>query len=261
LNPPDEFAQALAEAAPRLGAFGRNIQWYHTVTSTNDVAARLAEQGADAGVVIVADAQTAGRGRHGRTWASPAGAGLYVSTILRPPGEHVRLVPIAAGVAVAEGVEASTGLAPALKWPNDVYVGSRKLAGILAEGGTSPNGRAHAVLGFGINVLPAAYPPDVAARATSLETELGRRVDRGLVLACCLRALASRYADLCDGRVADVIAAWRGRAATTLGRQVEWTSEGAMQRGVAENIDADGALVVRTDGAVVRVSSGEVRWI
>jgi BirA family transcriptional regulator, biotin operon repressor / biotin---[acetyl-CoA-carboxylase] ligase len=261
LNLPDELAQALAQAAPRLGPFGRNIQWFPTVTSTNDVAARLAEQGAVEGAVIVADAQTAGRGRHGRSWASPAGAGLYVSTVLRPPGDLARLVPIAAGVAVAEAVAASTGLSAALKWPNDVYVGGRKLAGILAEGGTSPDGRGYAVLGFGINVMPAAYPPDVAARATSLEGELGRPIDRGFVLACCLAALASRYADLCEARVPAVIAAWRARAAAMLRRRVEWESDGATRRGVAENIDDDGALVVRTEAGTVRVSSGEVRWI
>jgi BirA family biotin operon repressor/biotin-[acetyl-CoA-carboxylase] ligase len=260
LSLPDELAQPLAEAAARLGPFGRDIHWYPTVASTNDVASRLAEHGADEGVVVVADAQTAGRGRHGRSWASPAGAGLYVSTILRPSGDRVRLVPIAAGVAVAEGVEASTGLAPALKWPNDVYVGDRKLAGILAEGGAAADGRAHAVLGFGINVLPAAYPPDVAGRATSLEGELGRRVDRGRVLACCLAALASRYGDLCEDRVPAVIAAWRARAATLLGRRVEWESDGRTERGVAGDIDDDGALLVRTAAGTVRVSSGEVRW-
>ena len=261
MNLPDELAQPLARAAGRLGPFGRDIQWHATVTSTNDVASRLAEHGADEGVVIVADAQTAGRGRHGRTWASPAGAGLYVSTIVRPSRDRVRLVPIAAGVAVAEGIEAATGLAPALKWPNDVYVGSRKLAGILAEGGASANGRAYAVLGIGINVLPAAYPPDVAARATSLEGELGRPVDRGLVLACSLTALAARYADLCEDRVPAVIAAWRARAGTMLGRRVEWESDGATERGVAEDIGDDGALLVRTGAGTVRVSSGEVRWI
>ena len=106
--------------------------------------------------MIIADTQTAGRGRQGRSWCSPPGAGLYVSVVMRPPLRAVPLLTVGAGVAIAEGIRAATGLTPALKWPNDVYVGARKLAGILAEAGSIPGGAQHVVLGFGINVLPAA---------------------------------------------------------------------------------------------------------
>jgi BirA family biotin operon repressor/biotin-[acetyl-CoA-carboxylase] ligase len=105
------------------------------------------------------------------------------------------------GVAVADGVQVATGLSPSLKWPNDVYVGPRKLAGILAEAGGAGDGVQHVILGFGINLLTAAYPPDVAVRATSIESELGRRCDRGLVLTECLAALADRYAALQRARL------------------------------------------------------------
>ena len=237
------------------------IHRYHDVASTNDVAAQLAERGADEGCVVVAEAQSAGRGRHGRTWASPAGAGLYVSAVLRPMPAVAPLLTLAAGVSIAEGIQAASGLHTSVKWPNDLFVGWRKLAGILAEAGTSATGLPHVVLGFGINVLPAAFPPDVAARATSLEGELGRAVDRGLLLSACLDGLAGRYADLQQGRSASVLDAWRGRAAPMLRRPVEWDHGATRTRGVAENIDDTGALLVRTDAGIVRVMSGEVRWL
>jgi BirA family biotin operon repressor/biotin-[acetyl-CoA-carboxylase] ligase len=265
---PPEFAEPVRRAGIRLGLFASRILWYPEVTSTNDVAAALAETGAGEGLVVAADGQTTGRGRHGRAWASPPGVGIYATVILRPPPDVAALVTITAGVAIAEGIEAATGLPVRVKWPNDVFVpgpagprSDRKLAGILAEGGTVPHGDAWVVLGFGINVLPGAYPADVAARATSLERELGRPVDRGLVLAECLTALSGRYAGLREGRGAAVIDAWRSRAASTFGRPVEWNHEGQLERGVAHDIEASGALLVRTAAGVRRVISGEVRWI
>jgi BirA family transcriptional regulator, biotin operon repressor / biotin---[acetyl-CoA-carboxylase] ligase len=237
------------------------IHRYQDVASTNDVAAQLAERGAHEGCVVVAEAQSAGRGRHGRAWASPPGAGLYVSAVLRPTRAVAPLLTIAAGVSIAEGIQAATGLQPCVKWPNDVYVGARKLAGILAEAGATPAGRPHVVLGFGINVMPAAFPPNIAARATSIEDELGRAVDRELLLASCLERLASRYADLQQDRAMPVLDAWRARAAPMLRRTVEWDRGHVPTRGIAEDIDDTGALLIRTEGGVIRVFSGEVRWL
>ena len=257
---PSEFVEPLARAADRLGLFARQVLWYPDVSSTNDLAAALAERGTAEGCVVVANAQSAGRGRQGRSWASPPGAGLYVSTVLRPAEHALPLLTIAAGVAMAEGIQSATGLVPDVKWPNDVFVGGRKAAGVLAEATSSAAGT-YVALGFGINVSPAAYPPDVAARATNLEGELGRAVDRGLLLAECLCSLAARYQDLARGRVDAVVEAWRGRAASTLGRRVQWNAAGAGLHGVAENIDEDGALVVRTSTGLGRVTAGEVRWL
>ena len=261
---PPELAEPLAGASARLGSFGRHVTWYPMVSSTSDVASALAEGGAPEGVVVVANAQSAGRGRHGRVWASPPGAGLYVSVVLRPGERIIPMVTIAAGVAVVEGIRAATGLRSQLKWPNDVYLGPRKVAGVLAEAGATAGGGltiGHVVLGFGINVMPAAYPPDVALRATSLEGELGRSVDRGLLLAECLSALAERYADLAQGRVMGLIEAWRGWAASTLGRKVRLDAAGDQLEGIAENIDETGALIVRTQAGRTRVTSGEVTWL
>src|SRR5688572_5574311 len=208
---PEDLASALAMAGDRAGIFSRQVLWYADVGSTNDVAGALADRGEPEGTVVIADAQSAGRGRHGRAWASPPGAGLYMSIVMRPAAHTVRLLTIAAGVALADGIQAATGLQPQLKWPNDVYLGGRKLAGILAEAGTSKAGVQHVVLGCGINLMPAAYPPDVAARATSIESELGRPIDRGLLLVECLAALHLRYRELLSRASGAVIARWRDR--------------------------------------------------
>lgn len=258
---PPELAEPLARVADRLGPIGGRIFWYPTATSTNDLAAVLAEDGAEEGCVVVADAQSAGRGRHGRTWASPAGAGLYVSVVLKPVRRAVPALTIAAGVALAEGIHAATGLSLDLKWPNDLYAGDRKVAGVLAEAGTNRFTVDHVVLGFGINVRAAAYPPDVTPRATSLDRELGRDVDRGLLFAECLSALARRYAHMQAGQSDVVMNAWRARAASTLGRRLRWDTGGATLEGIAENIDEGGALMVRTPSGIVKVSGGEVVWL
>ena len=257
---PDEFVEPLARAVDRLGPFGRQMLWYPDVPSTNDLAAALAESGAREGCVVVANGQSAGRGRLGRSWASPSGAGLYVSLVLRPAEHALPLLTIAAGVGVADGIQTATGLVPDLKWPNDVFVGGRKAAGVLAEATSSAAGT-YVVLGFGINVSPAAYPPEVADRATSLEREVGRAVDRGLLLTECLCGLAERYQDLTSGRREAVLEAWRGRAASMRGRSVQWNEAGGVREGVAESIDDTGALVVRTSAGLARVTAGELRWL
>ena len=265
---PDEFAAPLARVADRLAPLALQAVWYPQIGSTNDVAAARADGGVAEGYVVVADTQIAGRGRLGRAWASPPGAGIYASIVLRPSDSAMALLTIAAGVAIAEGIENATGLPASLKWPNDVMVAApgggvpgRKLAGILAERGGAAAGGSWVVLGFGINVMPGGYPPDVAARATSLEAELGRPVDRGPLLAECLAALAACYRDLHAGRAADVVARWRARAASTLGRPVEWDADGRVHRGIARDVEASGALVVSTDTGIRQVIAGDVRWM
>lgn len=269
---PADLAASLARSARRLGPFARQILWYPELSSTNEVAARLADRGAREGCVVIADAQTAGRGRLGREWWSPAGAGLYVSVILKPPQHVLPLLTIAAGVALAEGIRVGCGLQTVLKWPNDVYADGpsttlptgptgRKLAGILTEAGAAADGHSRVVLGFGINLKAAPFPPEVAARATSIEAALGHLVDRGAILTECLAALAERYRDLEQGRSAAVLVAWRSYAAPMMGREVEWDGRDRVERGVAKDVDETGALVVQCSYGTTRVVSGDVRWL
>jgi BirA family biotin operon repressor/biotin-[acetyl-CoA-carboxylase] ligase len=264
---PEPFAAALAREAARLGPVARSVRWYAEIGSTNDVAAAQAEQGAAEGLVVLAERQTAGRGRHGRTWESPRGGGLYFSVLLRPGPAAVPLLTIAAGVAIADGIRDATGFLAVLKWPNDVCArptgadrAGRKLAGILAEAGQSA-GSSHAILGVGINVRAAEYPPPVSARATSLEVELGRPVDAGELLARCLVALRARYDGLRAGRAAELLQAWRAYAQPLMEHPVEWNGRDGVERGVVQGIDDSGALVVRTAAGVSHVTSGEVRWL
>jgi BirA family transcriptional regulator, biotin operon repressor / biotin---[acetyl-CoA-carboxylase] ligase len=215
---------------------------------------------------VVAAAQTAGRGRLGRDWFSPAGAGLYMSIVFRDR-RVVPLLTLAAGVAVAEGITAATGLPVLLKWPNDVVVESgvgpvrrRKLAGLLAEASTGADGVQHAILGIGINLRPAAYPPAIADRATSIESELGREPDAALILAETLAALHRRTRELADRQPGAVLERWRELAPSAAGSAVEWDAPGGAKNGVAAGIDDTGALLVRCGDRLERVISGEVRW-
>ena len=268
-NPPEELVAALERARPRLGRLASTLLFFETIGSTNDEAmSRSAKALAERpeGLVIVASEQTAGRGRRGHTWFSPPGAGLYVSVVLAPatsidPARATTLLTLAAGVALAEGIAEATGLAVDLKWPNDMQVSRRKLGGILAES-SGTGGRADTVVvGYGLNVLATAFPPELRDRATSLESELGRAVDRHQLLAETLTALSRRYEDLLAGRFDAILDAWRRHAPAASGAAVTWTTNAGTASGVTAGIDALGALLVRIGDRVERIVSGEVAWL
>ena len=263
---PAEIAAALRATAGRRGPFGEPLHFQTETGSTNDVAAALAERGAAEGTTVVASSQTAGRGRLGRGWFSPPGAGLYMSVLFRNP-RAVPLLTIAGGVAVADGIRAATGLPVALKWPNDVIVESglapvrrRKIAGVLAEASSGAEGVQHVVLGFGINLRPAAYPSEIADRASSIETELGRVPDAAAVLAETLCVLAGYSAAVHAGDAGSLLERWRALAPSARGAPVRWDAPDGERAGVTEGIDESGALLVRAGGRVERIISGEVRW-
>jgi BirA family transcriptional regulator, biotin operon repressor / biotin---[acetyl-CoA-carboxylase] ligase len=272
---PDELAEALARASARLGPFSSRVLYFSEVPSTNDLAGRLAARGAEEGTVVVAEAQSAGRGRLGRSWFSPPGAGLYVSLILRPadspadrPGQPPTgtarvpsLITLTAGVAVAEALRKSAGVPVQIKWPNDLVLGVRKLGGILTEAAGDGVAQGHAVVGIGINLRTTAYPSEIADRATSIESELGRPVDRGVVLAEILAGFAARYADLSGGRIDAILARWRDLAPSSRGARVAWTGPEGHQEGTTAGIDDDGALLIRAGTTLQRVIAGEVRWL
>ena len=287
---PGDLADAISRAT--LGRLGATILFFPTIGSTNDVASALAAGGDREGAIVIAETQTAGRGRRGRTWFSPPGAGLYVSVVLAPArARHAAdrataLLTLAAGVALAEAVERATGLSPVIKWPNDLLIGRRKLAGILAEGvAVQPHGPDSAsaavrarhlwdpasarfqgpglqsvVLGYGVNVGPAAYPPDLSDRVTSLESELGRAVDRAALCAGTLAALAARYDDLLDARFDAILDAWRARAPGSHGTRVSWETPSGTHSGTTSGVDEMGALLVRVGDRTERLVAGEIHW-
>jgi BirA family biotin operon repressor/biotin-[acetyl-CoA-carboxylase] ligase len=264
---PPDFAEAIGRVRVRLGSLGDPILFFSSIGSTNDVAGDLAARG-NRHAVVIADAQTSGRGRRGRRWFSPPGAGLYVSAILGSPRARrdsdrtMALVTIAAGVAIAEGVERASGLRPDIKWPNDLLVGGRKVGGILAEAVASgPDALEQmAVLGYGINVGQVVYPVELADAATCLGTELGRAVDRASLFAETLASLAERHRDLIAGRFDAILDAWRERAKGHHGALVSWETPTGPQTGVTAGIDEMGALLVRVGDHVERLIAGEVHW-
>ena len=230
--------------------------------STNRVAMEMAENGAPHGTVVVADAQTAGRGRMGRRWVSPAGKNLYVSLLLRPsvPAADAPRLALVAGVALADTVEAM-GVTASLKWPNDLYCGGRKAAGILAEMASDPGGVRHVVIGVGLNVNmeEADFPPELRDAATSLRIRAGRAFRRVDVLARLLDAFGTRYAGFIGGGFSTLRDGW-DRRDFLRGRRVLLRRQGGEGWGTADGLDAAGALRFLPDGgpAIESVHSGEI---
>jgi BirA family biotin operon repressor/biotin-[acetyl-CoA-carboxylase] ligase len=263
---PADLSSALAFTRDDRGPFGSRVTYFAETGSTNDLAARAAEQGEPEGTVYVAGAQTAGRGRLGRTWFSPPDAGLYVSVIIR----RTHLMPwvtLAAGVGVAEGIRSATGLPVQLKWPNDVvsisggqFSRRRKLAGVLAEASTGASGVQHAIVGFGINLRNGSFPPDLADRAGSIEGELGRPVDAGAVLAGVLVAFNRATADVEHRGAAALLDRWLALSPSAHGAPIEWDAAGGVKQGITAGLGPDGALLARTPGGLERILAGEVRW-
>jgi len=241
---------------------GQVVHWYEEVASTNDVAKRLAEDGAAHGEVVVAETQTAGRGRRGRSWSSPPGRNLYLSAVLRPdlPPARAPELTLLASVALCQAVR-HAGVPASIKWPNDLVAGGgRKLAGVLLEMAAEPDQLQWVVLGVGVNVnaRPEDFPEDVRPLATSVAIERGEPVPRALFAAAALSTLEEwldRHAEEGFGPVRD---AWRSMS-DTLGREVRVRIAGGSDvEGVAEDVDEGGALLVRVGGAVERVLAGDV---
>jgi BirA family biotin operon repressor/biotin-[acetyl-CoA-carboxylase] ligase len=235
--------------------------WRHeaSVASTNDEAAAWARAGAPAGAVVVADEQTRGRGRLGRRWHSPPGASLYLSAVLRPPLPPHRVPPLtlAAGVAVAEALVAFD-VVPALKWPNDVQLDGKKVAGILTEMSADLDRVHHVVVGIGVNLNVEAFPEELQAIATSLQITRGAPVSRA-EFAAMLCARLEHWVDqfVADGAAA-VVAAWKQHA-RFFGKRVSVTAGRDRMEGVAEDLDDDGALRLRLDdGRTTRIVAGEL---
>jgi len=240
------------------------VERHEAVGSTNDVAAQRARAGAPEGTVVVAGAQTAGRGRQGHRWHSPPGRALYLSALLRPRGWRPQDVPpitLAAGVAVCDALNAF-GAGASIKWPNDVLAGARKVAGILTEMSSNGSVVQHVVLGIGVNVLSARedFPDELREIAGSLV--LARGGADGVTLAGFEAGLLDELGVWLErffaGGAAAIAPAWRERAAT-LGQRVRVAHDRGVVEGVAEALEDDGALRLRTgDGEVVRVIAGEL---
>ena len=241
--------------------FGSTLLQYDRVSSTNDLARELAASGADEGTCVLAREQTAGRGRQGRSWSSPAGEGLYLSLILRP---EIRVawspvITLAGAVAVAETLRFPFGLPTDIKWPNDVLVSGRKLCGILVESAIEGERLDYAVMGIGVNLGQASFPAEIADTATSLLIETGRSVPAEVFIVPLLERLeywyrtATTNPDRC-------IARWEELSSYARGCPVRIESiEGAIE-GITDGLASSGALIVElANGEKREIVSGNVR--
>ena len=231
---------------------------YESLPSTNTELARLASDGAAEGVSIVADEQTAGRGRLQRAWSSPKGAGLYFSILLRPtiPQNYWPLMTFMAALAVGDALREACKLQTDIKWPNDLLSGERKICGILAEAIDTRAGRA-VILGIGINLTQNAFPPELANVATSVAEATGRPLDREHILAALLDALSRWYSLLDDpGQIVD---AWSNQSSYAIGKLVQVSNGDDVWQGTTAGIEPDGALRLRmSNGEIKLIRAGDV---
>jgi BirA family biotin operon repressor/biotin-[acetyl-CoA-carboxylase] ligase len=241
--------------------FGRAVQAYRSVKSTNDLAAKSAEDGAPEGVIVTAEEQTKGRGRLGRTWHSPPKAGMYLSIILRPcfPPEDAPGLSVMTAVALADTlIKWRPGLVQ-IKWPNDIWINGRKTAGILTELSAERNGIHHVIVGVGINVNHQAgdFPEDLRATATSLRRELRHKVDRLDLLRLFLANLEKEYTGYRRYRLKKSLPRVRKYSAL-LGREITLQSGQTRRTGTVKDIDRKGALILQTATCLETITAGEV---
>jgi BirA family biotin operon repressor/biotin-[acetyl-CoA-carboxylase] ligase len=234
------------------------------IDSTNVYAARLAREGAPAGTVVIADEQTGGKGRLGRSWVSPPGVNLYLSLILRPPVTTV-LAPqlnLLAAVTVADAIIEVSSLTPSIKWPNDVLVDGKKVCGILAEMQTESGVLRSVVLGIGVNVNAplSAFPPELHDKASSLFLIGGQRIDRAAFTAALLTHLEKFYVLWLEQGFLAVRPAWERHAAALIGKNITVAAPEGTIAGVVVGLDSDGALLLQegNGGMSRRVLAGDV---
>lgn len=249
--------------ATQTRLLGQVVRYWESVDSTNAALARLVAEGALEGTVVLADAQTAGRGRIGKLWVSPPGVNLHLSVLLKPPLPlaEARLYTLIGSLAIADAVE-SHGVKAQVKWPNDVLVNDKKIGGILADVHTHGGHLEALTMGIGVNLnidrpgMNQLYG-DAAAGATSLREARGQHVDRNAFAARVLESLEQRHFDFLAHGKAPLLTEWRRRS--FLGRRVTVREEDVHVEGIAMSLDEEGCLVVNLDdGSTVRVREGEV---
>jgi BirA family biotin operon repressor/biotin-[acetyl-CoA-carboxylase] ligase len=249
----------------RLGktrVVGRDIQVFEQTTSTNDVIERLARDGVREGVVVFAESQTKGRGRLGRKWISPARKGLWFSILLRPhlrPQETTQLT-VASATALRRAIVSQTNLAVEIKWPNDILINGKKVAGILTEMSAELDRVRHVIPGIGIDVNQDAseFPPELRKTATSLKIEHGESLSRAALAIEILQELDKDYDRVALGKFSEIADEWEEHCGT-IGKDVTVQIGDRKIRGCAESLDDDGALILRTEhGRLQRITGGDV---
>lgn len=250
------------QACLKTRVFAREIHYLEETESTNSEADRLASSGSPEGTIVVADRQTRGRGRFGRSWFSPPGTGLYLSMILRPPVEPAasHYLVLLSGVACSRAIQDLCRTSVELKWPNDLQILGKKIGGILLELSADHKGLRHLIAGIGINVTTRRedFPEELRQSVGSIFTEAGIRVSRSEILCRLLLHFENRYfLSLTQGPSA-ILTEWT-QLTTTLGRMLRVSYGGQVLEGTATGIDADGGLLLRlASGLTEKVLAGDV---
>jgi len=264
IRSPDLLSPSEVKPILRTKWMGKTIHHFQTIDSTNYKAYQLALIGAEEGEVVIAESQKKGRGRLGRHWFSPSFLNLYLSVILRPkiPPQQASIITLMAAVATAEAIEKFSGLKPSIKWPNDILLRSRKVAGLLNEIQSEMDQIHFVILGIGVNLNmdERMFPKEIRSTATSLKKEMGQTISRKAFLQSLLGELEEWYGIFLKEGGAAILKAWRDRAQIE-GKRVKVTSFGETVAGVAVDVDSDGALILRTqDGDEKRIVAGDMEY-
>ncbi len=239
---------------------GAKIHRVKTCSSTNDLAKELALHGAEEGTVVMADEQTQGRGTRGRSWHSPRKMGIYASIIFRPPHSNISLLPLVAGLAIAEAISKSTGIEVKLKWPNDLVWRKKKLGGILCESGFLGNQLSFAICGIGLNVLHSRddFPRDIRRQAVSLKSITKKEIDKEKVLRKLWPALDDWYSLFLKEDHKKIVFSFQERSSLSLGDKVFVKSEGKEFAGLYAGVDLQGRLILERGAERIYFSSAEI---
>ena len=263
LSAPDALhADDLLARLGKTKVIGRDIRVFEETTSTNDVIEKLARDKVQEGVVVFAESQTKGRGRLGRKWISPSRKGLWFSILLRPNLrlQEVTQLTVAAATGLRRAIQTNTGLKAKIKWPNDILINGKKIAGILTELSAELDRVKHVILGIGVdvNLTAAEFPTDLRKIATSLKIETGKAVHRAELAIEILRELDHDHTRVCSGGFEAVADEWEEHCAT-IGHPVTIQIGDRRIHGRAESLDDDGALLLRTQyGQLERITAGDV---
>lgn len=238
---------------------GQKIYTFETIDSTNNCAKTVANVDAPEGVIVIAEEQTAGRGRLGRTWQANAGENLTFSVLLRPKAasEAMNLLPLFAAVATAEAIASVTNLNVECKWPNDLLIGKKKVGGILIEGSVKSGTLEYVVLGFGINVNQVQFSADLKEKATSLKLESNQEIDRAKLFKEIVRTLEEKYKTTVKTGFQSVIPSWLEHS-RIINQPIALSQQGNVIMGIVSGLSKDGGLVLQTNGSKQTFYAGDV---
>ena len=239
--------------------FGSKLFVYDSIDSTNACAKTFANKGAEEGSIVIADHQTAGRGRFGRTWLAESGSSLLFSVIIRPTfrTDKIGLLPLFAATGIALALETVTGMQCECKWPNDILINKKKCCGILMESTSRQNKLDYAIIGIGLNVNQRNFLGELEDKATSLSSECGIEFSRRNVFRQIMMSLESLYTDVSKGDFSTVLIEWKARA-TMFGRRIALTQDADVIDGIAIALASDGGLVVKTETCQRVFHAGDV---